>query len=79
MKKTKPSEEERKKKKKHSEEKKKKPSEDRTSEKEEEGKKKVSWSKGAAEWVPHVCLITKMPLSYELWKLKTAKRCFQFP
>ena len=68
-----------KKKKKHSEEKKKKPSEDRTSEKEEEGKKKVSWSKGEAEWVPHVCLITKMSLSYELWKLKTAKRCFQFP
>ena len=23
--------------------------------------------------------ITKMPLSYELWKLKTAKMCFQFP
>ena len=29
--------------------------------------------------VPHVCLITKMPLSYKLWKLKTAKMCFQFP
>ena len=29
--------------------------------------------------VPHVCLITKMSLSYELWKLKTAKSCFQFP
>ena len=29
--------------------------------------------------VPHVCLITKMSLSYELWKLKTAKMCFQFP
>ena len=29
--------------------------------------------------VPHVCLITKMPLSYELWKLKTTKSCFQFP
>ena len=27
----------------------------------------------------HVCLITKMPLSYELWKLKTVKMCFQFP
>ena len=27
----------------------------------------------------HVCLITKMPLSYELWKLKTIKMCFQFP
>ena len=30
-------------------------------------------------WVPHVCLITKIPLSYELWKLKIAKSCFQFP
>ena len=30
-------------------------------------------------WVPHVCLITKMSLSYELWKLKTTKMCFQFP
>ena len=39
-------------------------------------KKKVSWSKVVAEWVPHVCLITKMSLSYELWKLKTAKRLF---
>ena len=29
--------------------------------------------------VLHVCLITKMPLSYELWKLKTAFGCFQFP
>ena len=28
---------------------------------------------------PHVCLITKMSLSYELWKLKTAKSYFQFP
>ena len=58
--KTEPSEEE------EEEEKKKPPSEeDRTSEKEEE-KKKVSWSKVATEWVPHVCLITKMPLNYEL-------------
>ena len=45
--------------------KKKNSEEDRTSEKEEE-KKKVSWSKVATEWVPHVCLITKMPLNYEL-------------
>ena len=37
-------------------------------------KKKKSRSKVAAEWVPHVCLITKMPLSYELWKLKTTFR-----
>ena len=29
--------------------------------------------------VPHVCLITKMPLSFELWKLKIAKMYFQFP
>ena len=29
--------------------------------------------------VLHVCLITKMPLSYELWKLKTHFGCFQFP
>ena len=29
--------------------------------------------------VPHVCLVTNMPLSYELWKLKPAKMCFQFP
>ena len=88
MKKTEPSEEERKKKKpmetepseeEEEEEKKQTNSEeDWTSEKEEE-KKKVNWSKVAAEWVPHVCLITKMLLSYELWKLKTAKRCFQFP
>ena len=86
VKKTEPSEEERKKKKKpvkkikpsEEERKKKKPSEDRTSEKEEE-EKKSQWSKGAAKWVPHMCLITKMPLSYELWKLKTTKRCFQFP
>ena len=26
----------------------------------------------------YACLITKVPLSYELWKLKTAKICFQF-
>ena len=42
-------------------------------------KKKVSWLKSAIEWVPHVCLITKIPLSYELWKLKTAKSCFRSP
>ena len=27
----------------------------------------------------HVMLFTEMLLSYELWKLKTAKMCFQFP
>ena len=53
---------------------------DRTQEK--KGKKKVDWSKGAAElWLmgPYVCLITKMSFSYELWKLKTLKMCFYFP
>ena len=80
--KTEPSEEEKKNpmKKGKTEKKKKKkdtPSEDRIQEERE--KKKVSWSKVAVKWVPHVCLITKMSLSYELWKLKTAKRCFQFP
>ena len=47
------------------------------------GKKKVKrWSKVAAKyclWVLYVCLITIFPLSYELWKLKTTKMCFQFP
>ena len=50
--------------------------EDRTSEKKEEVKR---WSKVAAEyclWVPYVCLITILLLSYELWKLKTAKMSF---
>ena len=58
--------------------KKKKTSEDRTSERRRR-KKKFSWSKSATKWAPHVCLITKIPLSYELWKLKTVKSCFQFP
>ena len=34
-------------------------------------KKRVNWSKGAAEWVSHVYLITKMLLSYELWVMET--------
>ena len=41
---------------------------------EERKKKSQKWSKVTAEyclWVPYVCLITKLPLSYELWKLKT--------
>ena len=50
---------------------------------EKKGKKKVKrWSEVAAEyclWVSYVCLITILPLSYKLWKLKTAKMCFQFP
>ena len=45
---------------------------------EEREKKK---SKSVAEyclWIPYVCLITILPLIYELWKLKTVKMCFQF-
>ena len=44
--------------------------------------KKKKMSKGGQKlrlWVPYVCLITIFPLSYELWKLKTAKSYFQFP
>ena len=68
-------------------EKKKKPRTDRTSERRRRRRKKkknqtANPGEGAAEyclWVPYVCLITILPLSYELWKLKTAKICFQFP
>ena len=45
-------------------------------------KKEKKWSKVAADpdsGSLHVCLITKMPLKTELWKLKKAKMCFQFP
>ena len=45
-------------------------------------KKSQKWSKvaiGYCLWVPYMCLITILPLSYELWKLKIAKSCFQFP
>ena len=44
-------------------------------------RKEKKGSKGAADLTSgflHVCLITKMPLETELWKLKTAKMCFQF-
>ena len=83
--KTEPSEEERKKKKpmktepSEEEEEKKKQTVKKTEPVRKKKKKKVSWSKYAAKWVPYVYLITKMPLNYELWKLKTTKRCFQFP
>ena len=63
--KTEPSEEE--------EEEKKKPSEeDRTSEKEEEKKKSVGQKLRLSGFL--MCLITKMPLSYELWKLGLSNR-----
>ena len=42
-------------------------------------KKKESKVKSCGYGSLHMCLITKMPLIYELWKLKTAKMCFQFP
>ena len=42
-------------------------------------KKKKSKSKVAASGSLGICLIMKMPLKTELWKLKTAKMCFQFP
>ena len=47
----------------------------------EREKKSQKWSKVAVVTVcgsPFVCLITILSLSYELWKLKTAKMCFQF-
>ena len=47
--------------------------------KEKEKKKNSKGGQKLRLWVPYVCLITILPLSYELWKLKTAKSCFQFP
>ena len=47
--------------------------------KKKEKKRKGSESKVAAGESLSVCLITKMPLKIELWKLKTLKMCFQFP
>ena len=49
--------------------------------KRKEKKRKKKKSKGGQKlrlWILYVCLITILPLSYELWKLKTAKSCFQF-
>ena len=42
-------------------------------------RKKKNFGQKLRLWVPHVCLFTEMPLNYELWKLKTAFCCFQFP
>ena len=61
-------------------EKKKKKKKNRTTKK--KGKKSQKWSKVAAGTVcgsHFVCLIIILSLSYKLWKLKTAKMCFQFP
>ena len=66
--------------KKEEEEKKKKRIEQPTRRRKE--KKSQKWSKvmaGYCLWVPYVCLITILPSSYELWKLKIAKMCFSFP
>ena len=57
--------------------KKKKKTEQPTQEKKE--KKKSKDGQKLRLWVPYVCLITILSLSYELWKLKTAKSYFQFP
>ena len=49
---------------------------------EERKKKSLKWSKIAVGTVcgsPFMSLITILSLSYKLWKLKTAKMCFQFP
>ena len=59
--------------------KKKKKKEQPTQEKEKKKSKVVKSCGWNCLRVPHVFLIKKMPLSYELWKLKTAKMCFQFP
>ena len=48
-------------------------------EKKKNEKKESKSGQKLRQWVPYVCLITILPLSYELWKLKTAKSCFQFP
>ena len=45
---------------------------------EERKKKKESESKVAAGGSLSVCLITKMSLKTEFWKLKTPIMCFQF-
>ena len=45
----------------------------------EKKKKKVKSGQKLRLWVPYMCLITILSLSYELWKLKTVKSCFQFP
>ena len=47
-------------------------------EKRKKKKKKESESKVAASGSLGVCLITKIPLKTELWKLKIPKICFQF-
>ena len=65
--------------KKEEEKKKKEEEENRTA---NPGKKKSKVVKSCGWYclrVPYVYLITKMTLSYELWKLKIAKMCFQFP
>ena len=49
------------------------PGEEREKKKESKVVKRWGWY---CLWVPYVCLITILSLSYELWKLKTAKMCF---
>ena len=62
--------------------KKKKEKKKRTKQPRRKEKKSLKWSKIAVGTVcgsPFVSLITILSLSYKLWKLKTAKMCFQFP
>ena len=46
---------------------------------EERRKKRSKVATRYCLWVPYVCLITILSLSYELWKLKILKMYFQFP
>ena len=46
--------------------------------KEKKSQKLLKVATGTVCGSPFVCLITILPLNYELWKLKTAKMCFQF-
>ena len=50
------------------------PSEEKKKEKRDGQKLRLKSDSGSL----HVVLFTEIPLSYELWKLKTAKMCFQF-
>ena len=63
---------------KNEEEKKKKKRTEQPTQKKNKKKKSQKWSKVVVGTVcgSLVCLITTMPLSYELWKLKIAKMCF---
>ena len=50
----------------------------RTNSQRQPRKKKSKGGQKLRLWVPYVCLITILPLSYELWKLKKPKVVFSF-